>query len=58
MTTQRATAIHHIAIQTGHFDEAVAFYTDIIGAELCERRPFKRRQMAWLKVGNVMLERG
>ena len=39
-----------------HFDAAVDFYTRILGAELLERRQFKRRQMAWLRLGEVRLE--
>jgi hypothetical protein len=48
--------IDHVALQTAHFDAAVDFYTRILGAELLERRQFKRRQMAWLRLGEVRLE--
>jgi catechol 2,3-dioxygenase-like lactoylglutathione lyase family enzyme len=48
--------LHHVAVQTAHFDQSLQFYTEILGAELLVRRPFKRREMAWLKVGDVSLE--
>ena len=48
--------IDHVALQTAHFDAAVDFYTRILGAELLERRQFKRREMAWLRLGEVRLE--
>ncbi|MGC3972265.1 MAG: VOC family protein [Pirellulales bacterium] len=48
--------IDHVALQTQHFDAAVEFYTRVLGAELLERRPFKRRQMAWLRLGAIKLE--
>ncbi len=48
--------IDHIALQTANFDAAIDFYTRILGAELLERRQFKRRQMAWLRLGDVRLE--
>ena len=50
------TSIHHIAIQTSDLDRALAFYVDLLGAELLVRRQFKSRQMAWLRVGHVQLE--
>lgn len=43
--------LDHIALQTSHFDAAVDFYTRILGAELLSRSRFKRREMAWLKLG-------
>ena len=48
--------LDHVAVQTAHFDEAVAFYTTILGAELLKCRPFKRRRMAWLRLGAVKIE--
>ena len=48
--------IDHVALQTAHFDAAVDFYTRILGAALLERRQFKRRQMAWLRLSEVRLE--
>ena len=47
---------HHVAVQTAHLDQSVQFYTEVLGAELLVRRPFKRREMAWLKIGEVRLE--
>jgi len=48
--------IHHIAIQTSDIDKALNFYTNVLGAQLLERRKFKKRNFAWLKVGEVKLE--
>lgn len=48
--------VHHIALQTAHLDQAVKFYTELFGAELLSRRPFKRREMAWLRLGDIRLE--
>ena len=48
--------LHHVAVQTAHFDQSLRFYTELLGAELLTRRPFKHREMAWLKVGEVRLE--
>lgn len=48
--------IHHVAVQTAHFDQSLRFYTELLGAELLVRRPFKRREMAWLKIGDLQLE--
>ena len=50
------SGIHHIAIQTSDIDKALSFYTNVLGAQLLERRKFKKRSMAWLKVGEVKLE--
>jgi catechol 2,3-dioxygenase-like lactoylglutathione lyase family enzyme len=52
----KVRAIHHIALQTARFEQALAFYVEVLGAELLTRRQFKRREMAWLKVGNMKLE--
>ena len=56
MQRLKVLSVHHIAVQTSDIERAVHFYTHILGAELLERRQFKRRQMAWLKVGDVKLE--
>ena len=52
----RVAEIHHVAIQTSDIDRALNFYTSVLGAELLSRRKFKKRSMAWLKVGKVKLE--
>lgn len=52
----KVRALHHVALQTAHFEQALAFYVELLGAELLVRRQFKRREMAWLKVGEVRLE--
>lgn len=43
--------IDHIALQTSHFDAAIDFYVRILGAELLSRGRFKRREAAWLRIG-------
>lgn len=52
----KAIAIHHVAVQTQDLDRALAFYVGILGAELLSRRAFKRREMAWLRVGETRIE--
>jgi glyoxylase I family protein len=52
----KVIGIHHVAIQTTDFDKALAFYTEILGAELLEKRKFKKREMAWLKAGETKIE--
>jgi len=49
-------ALHHVAIQTGHFEESLAFYVEVLGLRLLERRQFKRRQLAWLQAGSTKIE--
>src|SRR3954463_15372102 len=56
MNKPKVLAIHHVAVQTADLDRSIQFYTDILGAELVSRAPFKRREMAWLKVGETFLE--
>jgi glyoxylase I family protein len=56
MSNQKVTLIHHVAIQTSDLDRALRFYVEVLGAELLERRRFKRREQAWLRVGEVRLE--
>ena len=56
MNPLKVVAVHHIAVQTGDIERALHFYIKILGAELLERRRFKRREMAWLKVGDVKIE--
>ncbi len=48
--------LHHVAVQTAHFDQSLQFYIEVLGAELLVRRPFKRREMAWLKVSEISIE--
>ena len=48
--------VHHVALQTVHLDQTVRFYIELFDAQLLSRRPFKRREMAWLKIGDMKLE--
>lgn len=52
----RVVGLHHVAVQTARFDESLRFYVDVLGCELRVRRPFKRREMAWLVAGAVQIE--
>ena len=52
----KVSAIHHIAVQTSDIEKTLNFYINILGADLLERRKFKRRDMAWLKIGEIKLE--
>lgn len=54
--TMKITAIHHVAVQTSNLDAALDFYLRILGADMINRRKFKRREMAWLRVGVVKIE--
>ncbi len=56
MNDLKVIAIHHIAVQTSDIEKALHFYTAVLGAELLHAGKFKRREMAWLKVGNVKIE--
>jgi glyoxylase I family protein len=52
----KAYSVHHVALQTNDLDKSIHFYTQIIGAELVSRRPFKRRELAWMKLGPLRFE--
>jgi catechol 2,3-dioxygenase-like lactoylglutathione lyase family enzyme len=56
MKTNRVVSIDHVAVQTASLARALAFYVDLLGARLIERRTFKRREMAWLSVGDTKIE--
>jgi predicted dehydrogenase/catechol 2,3-dioxygenase-like lactoylglutathione lyase family enzyme len=49
-------ALHHVAIQTQSFETAIDFYTRVLGIQLIERKTFKSRELAWLRLGNSMIE--
>ena len=53
---KKVRCLHHVAVQTAHFAQSLKFYTEVIGAELLTQRPFKRRDMAWLRIGDVRIE--
>ncbi len=48
--------LHHVAIQTSDLDKALRFYVDVLGGEVMERKKFKKRDMAWIRVGNLRIE--
>jgi glyoxylase I family protein len=48
--------LHHVAVQTGRYAEAIRFYTEVLGMRVLSDRPFKRRTVAWLKAGNTRVE--
>ena len=54
--TKTVARIDHVAIQTSDLGKALRFYVDILGAEIIERRRFKKREMAWLRVSGLRLE--
>lgn len=54
--TSRITGLHHVAVQTRDLDEAIKFYTDVLGMKLQRRGPFKKREIAWLQFGNTLIE--
>jgi glyoxylase I family protein len=56
MNKPKVIAIHHVAIQTDDIERALHFYVDILGAEVIKRNKFKKRQMAWLRVGAMTIE--
>ncbi len=56
MKKLRVIAIDHVAIQTSDINKAIHFYTEILGAVVIEKRKFKKRNMAWLELGNIKLE--
>jgi catechol 2,3-dioxygenase-like lactoylglutathione lyase family enzyme len=37
-------------------DRSIGFYTRILGGNLLERKKFKKREMAWIGIGDVRLE--
>jgi len=56
MKPVRAIKIDHVAVQTSDIEKALSFYVGIVGAELLERREFKKRRMAWLRVADTRIE--
>jgi catechol 2,3-dioxygenase-like lactoylglutathione lyase family enzyme len=46
----------HVAIQTSELGKSLQFYCDIIGGTLIERRPFKKRELAWVDIDGIQLE--
>jgi len=55
-TSTQVSGVHHVAVQTSDMDKALGFYCNILGANLERRRQFKKRQMAWLRVGQIRIE--
>src|SRR5947207_558874 len=56
MKSEAVVRIDHVAIQTSNINEAIRFYTAVLGIELVERRKFKKREMAWLRSGDTRIE--
>ncbi|RXT07049.1 VOC family protein [Ammoniphilus sp. CFH 90114] len=50
--------VHHICIQTNHYEESLKFYRDILGFELIEESPHfhNRYYNSWLKLGEFYIE--
>jgi glyoxylase I family protein len=48
--------LHHVAVQTSRYPEALRFYTEVLGMRVLSDRPFKRRTVAWLQAGNTRVE--
>jgi catechol 2,3-dioxygenase-like lactoylglutathione lyase family enzyme len=51
-----ALELHHVAIQTSDLERALRFYLGVLGGEMLERQKFKKREMAWIRVGNLRIE--
>jgi glyoxylase I family protein len=50
--------VHSIAVQTGHFDRALHFYTELLGFPIV-REPYNfkgKRDLTWLDAGRCLLE--
>lgn len=50
--------VHHICIQTEHYEESLAFYRDTLGFELVQETPdfHTRRFNTWLRLGDFHIE--
>jgi glyoxylase I family protein len=49
--------IHHVAVQTEDFDKAFDFYTELLGLQVIKKRfDYKKRTLAWLDGGGIMIE--
>ncbi|MGD8188442.1 VOC family protein [Brevibacillus ginsengisoli] len=50
--------VHHICIQTNHYEESLQFYTKFLGFELISECPnfHNRHYNTWLKLGNFHIE--
>lgn len=53
---EKVKAIHHIAIQTSDIEKTINFYVKVLGCELVDKYPFKKRTMAWLKINETFIE--
>lgn len=50
--------IHHVALQTAHFEKAFEFYTKLLGLRVV-KEPFNfkgKRTLAWLDAGTITIE--
>ncbi|MHC0035332.1 VOC family protein [Pseudoneobacillus sp. C159] len=50
--------VHHICIQTNHYEESLKFYREILGFELIQESPnfHQRYYNSWLKLGEFYIE--
>lgn len=49
--------LHHVAIQTAHFDKAFHFYAEVLGMRVIKQPyRFKERKLAWLDAGAILVE--
>ncbi|HJR25321.1 MAG TPA: VOC family protein [Acidimicrobiales bacterium] len=51
----RATGVHHVSINVSDVDEAVRFYTDVLGLTVRQDRPDFGIGGAWLDAGGQQL---
>ena len=48
-------SIHHISLVVADTQKSVAFYTDVLGLELCRERPELEFAGAWLTIGDQQI---
>lgn len=50
--------LHHVALQTAHFEKAFEFYTKVLGLKVI-KKPFNfkgKRTLTWLDAGPIIIE--
>ena len=50
--------VHHICIQTNHYEDSLKFYMEVLGFELINESPnfHSRHYNSWLKLGSLYIE--